>query len=163
LSTEWKALTMHRNAAAGVLIGGRGLPKESSVRRGHSAAPSGLASLPGELPTPDQQYYQTYLFTTPRGKVEITARAASTDLLRSGRNTSILIVGFVLLVLLARTRPVRWFATLPGGFALIVLGALLTISCIVPLLGILLLGAGVIIVATRWRSRAGKGAAVTTG
>ncbi|NLE37780.1 MAG: hypothetical protein GX621_07130, partial [Pirellulaceae bacterium] len=108
--------------------------------------PSGLASVAVELPEADPAYYRTFFFTTPRGDVAVAGRAASTDLIVGGRNVLIVLAGFVLLIVLVRTRAARWLATRPGGFALVVLGGLLTFSCLLPLLGVVLIATGVVVI-----------------
>ncbi|HBO42787.1 MAG TPA: hypothetical protein DD670_02380 [Planctomycetaceae bacterium] len=69
----------------------------------------------------------------------------------------IILAGLVLLLVLVRTRAARWFATRPGGFALVVLGGLLTFSCLLPLVGLVLIAAGaVVIVAPQPRTAASQ-------
>ncbi|MBN2218620.1 MAG: hypothetical protein JW719_14685, partial [Pirellulales bacterium] len=129
-------------------------PADARVRGRAAAAPpvtpSGLASLVIDFPTPEDAVYRTYRFTTPRGDVRITARPASVETLWTGRAVLIILAVFAALVLLVRTRLARWFATWPGGLTLVVIGALLTISCVMPLIGIVLAAAGIaVLVATR--------------
>ncbi|MBN1911459.1 MAG: hypothetical protein JW818_17080 [Pirellulales bacterium] len=88
-------------------------------------APAGLASLLVELPKPDEDYYCTYFFTTPRGRIEIVGRAASGDMLDGlGRLVAVVVV-VGLLVLLVRLdwSPIgRWLASPTGSNVLIILG-----------------------------------------
>jgi hypothetical protein len=115
-----------------------------------AAPPTGLASLDIELPLRGIEYR----FTTPRGEVEITARAAGVSLLdRLGR----VIVALVLVALAwVLVRLVRR-ATLSDQFrrfapaALIVAGVASLLFGILPIAGVLAIVAGIAVLAARIR------------
>ena len=69
-----------------------------------TSVPAGLASLEVTLPEPDAAYYDTYLFTTPRGEVEITARAASSELMSRLAYLAVIVLVVILAVALLRER-----------------------------------------------------------
>ncbi|MCX7428147.1 MAG: hypothetical protein NTW96_21265, partial [Planctomycetia bacterium] len=69
-----------------------------------TSVPAGLASLEVTLPEPDAAYYDTYLFTTPRGEVEITARAASSELLSRLAYLAVIVLVVIVSVALLRER-----------------------------------------------------------
>jgi len=151
---------------------GRPARHDASVAQGQSQGgaaivapkvPAGQASLPVELPPPDGEYYRTYWFTTPRGDVTITARPASTELLLAIRNVLVVLAVFAALAMAAQTRPLRWFATWPGGLTLLVLGAILALSCLLPLVGVVLVGVGVVVLVTAPKPWATKQATAKTG
>lgn len=107
------------------------------------AAETHLASLDVELPLRGREY----LFTTPRGDIEITARAVSEPLL--GRLIRLLLIGagfivlLVLLRVLPRVLPVlhgsRWFAA-----AVLLIGLVSLLLGIFPILALVALIYGLV-------------------
>ncbi|QDU31570.1 hypothetical protein ETAA8_67290 [Anatilimnocola aggregata] len=114
-----------------------------------ASAVSGLASLEIKLP----ERGQVFLFTTPRGAIEITAQPVSWDLIRRWSSLAILaaVIAVGLIVYrICRQLPVRR-ATGTMAFAiLLILGGLLSIILqVLPVVGLLLLIAGIVLVVRR--------------
>ncbi|MBN2021524.1 MAG: hypothetical protein JW809_01905 [Pirellulales bacterium] len=110
------------------------------------AAPAGLASLIVQLPEPNAAFYDAYLFTTPRGRIDLTARAVD-DQWAGELARLVLVVAALALAVMAFRRIGRplggWLASPAGSTALLVLGVLGLASCIFPVAGAALLLAGV--------------------
>jgi hypothetical protein len=89
------------------------------------AIPTGLASLDVEIPEMGQS--TVYLFTTPQGEVEISARALSTDKLTAGVRVALVLAAAMLVlfvVRLVRKGSFNWLIGKTGSTCLIVLGLL---------------------------------------
>jgi hypothetical protein len=102
--------------------------------------PAGLASLDVELP----RRGVVYRFTTPKGDVEITARAVSRELTeRTGQAVLAAVIFLVILwfVWLVRRGRFQWLTGRVGSWCLIAVGLLLL--CILPLLGLVAVCGGV--------------------
>jgi hypothetical protein len=91
-------------AAEPPVAGGTFTPAAVPPAAPATSVPAGLASLEVTLPEPDAAYYDTYLFTTPRGEVEITARAASSELLSRLAYLAVIVLVVILAVALLRER-----------------------------------------------------------
>jgi hypothetical protein len=109
-------------------------------------ATQGLASLNFELPSTDDVRWKVYSFTTPRGNVEITARSFSDDLLgRAGYAGGTLAV--IVLLALALRRGIGksepWKVRPSVATAMIALGLLAVVMGILPVLGFLMVLAGI--------------------
>jgi hypothetical protein len=106
-------------------------------------APTGLASLDIEIP----QRGQAFLFTMPRGDIEITATPASRDLLFRLTNLGIiaaLIALGVIVYRICRQLPVRKATgTMAFAILLILLGLISVIGNILPVFGAVLLIVGI--------------------
>jgi hypothetical protein len=119
------------SAAGGDLVpgGAGGAPTAQAAR-----LPGGLASLDVELP----KRGTVYRFTTPKGDVEITARAVSRELTERAVQAAIA-AGIFLVVLwfvsLVRRGGFRWMTGRVGSWCLILGGLLLL--CLLPALGLL--------------------------
>ena len=99
--------------------------RQAGGQPGAAAMPTGLASLDVEIPELGQS--TVYLFTTPQGEVEISARALSNDKLKAFVQ-SILVLAAAMLVLfvvrLVRRGSFNWLIGRTGSTCLIVLGLL---------------------------------------
>jgi autotransporter-associated beta strand protein len=105
---------------------------------------TGLASLDLAMPTCDG-IYEVYRFTTPRGEVEITARAFSRE--RASRLARLAATAVVFLLLLAVVQiacrgGLRWLGGGPGSTLLIAYGLLALVLGIFPLAAAAALTAG---------------------
>ncbi len=109
-----------------------------------AAQPSGLASLDVEFPERGVEY----MFTTPRGEVEITARAVTTPLVdRLTRLVWVLAAVAVLLFLfqLAR-RGAPKIGSRAGGLILIIGGGLGVLSCTLTILSLIAIVVGILLI-----------------
>jgi autotransporter-associated beta strand protein len=114
-------------------------------------APAGLASLDFELPT-DNNLYELFRFTTPRGDAELSARTVSNSTLVRLE----LLLGFVAAGLavwaafaLIRRGALRGFCHPLGAVVLIVAGLVSLISNVLPYAGLLALLAGIVLLIAR--------------
>jgi autotransporter-associated beta strand protein len=108
-----------------------------------AVAPAGMASLDFELP----QRGRLYRFTTPRGEVELSARAVSTRfLVRLGSLLAIVVLVLAVhrLVLAARRGGFARLRGRPGAILLAVLGLLSLVTGVMPLAGLACLAVGVV-------------------
>ncbi|WP_425615613.1 hypothetical protein NA78x_005542 [Anatilimnocola sp. NA78] len=111
---------------------------------------TGLASLDIDLPNVDSQ---EFLFTTPRGAIEITAQPVSSDLIR--RWTSLGILAAVILVgvvvyRICRQLPLRRATgTMAFAILLLLVGFLSLLFKFLPVVGLFLLIAGAVLVVRR--------------
>ncbi|NQU21976.1 MAG: hypothetical protein HQ567_11890, partial [Candidatus Nealsonbacteria bacterium] len=110
----------------------------------------GLDSLVLRLPGPDElkEHYREYLFTTALGDVEITARAASQDLLDNLTRLAALLAA--LAVAACITRAIRrgrltWPSSPRACVAMILIGLLSLVIGILPLAGLAVMIAGVVL------------------
>jgi hypothetical protein len=113
---------------------------------GGVAAPTGLASLQLELPKHEEDFYQVYRFSTPRGEVEITAWAVSENLLTRLLELAAVLVAVGVLgwcVRLARAGRFAglWGAT--GSTLMICVGLLALLFGVLPMAGLTALVAGI--------------------
>jgi hypothetical protein len=106
---------------------------------------AGLASLDFRLP----ERGRVYSFTTQRGLIDISARPVSLELLQ--RLGGLAVLAAVVLIVWAATRAparavyARLFSTVASGVLLAVLGLLSLITGIFPVLGLVLLVAGIVL------------------
>jgi len=124
-----------------------------------ATAPAGLASLDFELPT-NVDLYELFRFTTPRGDAELTARTVSTstlfklELLTGIAAASLLVWAAMRLV---RGGALRWFCRPLGAFVLFVAGLASLYSGLLPTAGLIVLLAGIGLLAAsfvaRWHRR----------
>ncbi len=121
-------------------------PGSFSAQRGAGRPASGLRSLRLQLPNRDLGFYDEYLFTTPRGQIEITARAVSrSSLLRLshlGGLVAVLIAAGGLRRMIRRGR-FAWVARRDVAWLMIVAGLLSLLTGVFPVLGGILLLAAV--------------------
>jgi hypothetical protein len=116
---------------------------------GVAEAPAGLASLDIQIPSRGQ----VFMFTTPRGAIEITAQPVARDLVRRLTNLAILL-GFIVVGVIAyrifRQLPLRQ-ATGTMAFAILValLGFLSLLARFLPWIGLVLLVVGVVLIVRR--------------
>ncbi|MBN2580417.1 MAG: hypothetical protein JXB10_15645 [Pirellulales bacterium] len=121
-------------------------PSERPVSEAAGSPETGLVSLDFTLPSEEQiARSQVYRFTTPRGETKITARSLATDFSR--RVISLVAALAALLVLIVLLRSVRgsrgqWIAHHGTTTVMIVLGLLSVITGALPVVGLLLLLAG---------------------
>lgn len=114
---------------------------------GAAAAMAGLASMDIEIPADGVEFF----FTTPRGKVEITARPVSESLVARLWGTGGLFAAALLLWVVTRPRLLRVYrlvaGTLTFAIVLIVAGLMGIVLGVVPLAGLVaaLIGAGLIV------------------
>jgi hypothetical protein len=102
----------------------------------------GLVSLDIELP----QRGVEYRFTTPRGEVEITARAVSRNMLQTVQRLAICLLGAVVILSvyrLIRGRESALVSNRATSILLIVLGAVSLVGGVMPLAGLLILVIGI--------------------
>ncbi len=124
--------------------------------------PTGLASLELQLPEHDDDFYQVYRFTTPRGEVEITAWAVSENLLTRLLRLAGVVAALVVLACFVRLARAGWFAWLggPGGSTLLICAGLLGLLLgILPAAGLVVLVAGIVIKIRRAVTRSANRAA----
>ncbi len=143
----------------GLASGGGAFFGARAEEKAEAAVPAGMASLDVELP----RRGTVYRFTTPRGEVEITARAASLPLIE-GLERLGAVVGLVIVVLVVR-RFVRNRTLSPRGqglvsTALIVLGIIGTVFGVFPLAGVAAVIVGIVmkVILRRARRRAAAAA-----
>jgi heme A synthase len=117
-----------------------------------AAAPSGMASLDVELPRRGTMYR----FTTPRGKVEIKAMAASQPLIEGIERLGA-VVALIVLVLVVRRILRRQSMSLRAqnilATVLIILGIVGVTFGLLPVVGVLAVFAGVIMKVRLYRIR----------
>jgi len=104
----------------------------------------GLVSLDIELP----QRGVEYRFTTPRGAVEITARAASTNMLQILRRLAMCVLGAIMILILYRLirgREAALISNSATSICLIVIGVASLLVGIMPLAGVVILVIGIVI------------------
>jgi hypothetical protein len=138
------------NAPAGV--------PQGQAEGGEAALPAGMASLDVDLP----RRGTVYRFTTPRGEVEITARAASLPLIE-GLERLGAVIGLVIVVLVVR-RFVRNRTLSPRGqgmvsTALIFLGIVGILFGLFPLAGVAAVIVGIVMKVILRRARRAAAAA----
>jgi hypothetical protein len=108
------------------------------------AAPGGLASLDFELPQPPGRLYR---FTTPRGEMELAARAVSTAWLARLGGLAV-IAGLVLVVYgfarAGRRTTFSGLRTRTAALLLALLGVLSLLSGLLPILGLACLVIGIV-------------------
>jgi hypothetical protein len=143
----------------GLGSGGRDFFGVGAEQKPEAALPAGMASLDVELP----RRGTVYRFTTPRGEVEITARAASLPLIE-GLERLGAVVGLVIVVLVVR-RFVRNRTLSPRGqglvsTVLIVLGIIGILFGLFPLAGVAAVIVGIVmkVILRRARRRAAAAA-----
>jgi autotransporter-associated beta strand protein len=137
--------------AAGKADGKAGnLPGGSTAGNFGPTAPAGLASLDFELPT-DENLYELFRFTTPRGEAELTARSVSQSLLGKLK----MLLGIVAASLVAWAAvwlvgrgALGCFRRPWGAIFLFLLGLVLLCSQVLPYLGLIALLAGIILFVT---------------
>lgn len=103
----------------------------------------GLVSLDIELP----QRGVEYRFTTPRGAVEITARAASTNMLQILRRLAMCVLAAIVILILYRLiqgRESALFSSRATSICLIVIGMASLLIGVMPLAGLLILVIGIV-------------------
>jgi hypothetical protein len=104
----------------------------------------------------DEDYYDVYRFTTPRGEVQITARAASNRLYAGVTNLATLLMAVLLgvcLLQIGRRGGFAWLASRHGSTLLIGLGMLSILLFLLPIAGLVALVAGVAVKIRRWVAR----------
>jgi hypothetical protein len=120
------------------------------------AAPTGLASLQLQLPEHEEDFYQVYRFSTPRGEVEITAWAVSDNLLTRLLEVAAVLVAVGVLGYLVRLARAGRFARLwgaTGSTLMVCVGLLALLFGILPVAGLAALVAGIAIKVRRAAAR----------
>ncbi len=132
-----------RRAQAGVNgVDSIGIPMALSRGYALPQQDTGLASLDVEFPERGHEY----LFTTPRGDVEITARAIPTPILQRLKSLGWVLGAGVLIAVVAgwvSRGGLAIFASRAGAIALIVLGIASLLTWVLPVLGALAVVAGI--------------------
>jgi hypothetical protein len=116
---------------------------------------TGLASLHLQLPDTEGMY-RAYRFTTVRGDVQITGRAASQSLLvRLGQLAAVLLAIAVVAYLVRRWRRggFAWLASRAGAATLACLGLLMLLLGFLPVVGVAAVVAAIVIVCRRAAAR----------
>ncbi len=124
-------------------VGGRGF---------RGAAPAGLASLDVEIPVRGQVHF----FTTPRGKVEVTARALSTGFITNVEYIAGVLVIFVLAGVVFRVVASEGFLERNAGrlaAAAVVVGGVSLVVGVLPFAGAVVFAAGIVVLVARRRRR----------
>jgi hypothetical protein len=128
-------------------------PSSMSPPGGVAGAPStGLASLDVELPVRGTVYF----FTTPRGKVEITARSVSTTFMTNGEYLLLILLVLAIAVAVYRVlRRERFLAENSSRLAAaaIVLGVASVVVGFLPVAGALIVLTGIVVRITLRRQR----------
>ena len=104
----------------------------------------GLVSLDIELP----QRGVEYRFTTPRGAVEVTARAVSTNMLQILQRLGMCVLGAIAILILYRLirgREAALISNSATSICLIVIGVASLLVGIMPLAGVVILVIGIVI------------------
>ena len=118
-----------------------------------AAAVTGLASLDFELP----KQGRVYRFSTPRGEVELTARAVSNELLAKLGTLAMLIAGVLVawyVVRVVERGGCAWLRRPSGALLLIVLGLLMIVVGVLPVAAVAMsVIGGVLIVSYLWTRR----------
>jgi hypothetical protein len=107
---------------------------------------AGLASLDFALP----ERGRVYRFATPRGEIEITARAVSSALVDRLRQLALALVAALALLLVWRAVRRGWFATSLGSTLAIVGGLISICAGLLPGIGLLALAGGIACKVRRW-------------
>jgi hypothetical protein len=129
-------------------MGGRGaaVPTAGTVQAGAAPLPTGLASLDFELPIGGRVYH----FTTPRGEVELNARAISQGLVvKLGWLAMVAVAAFLVWydVRLLRRARFGWLKGPAGAAVLLIVGVVSLIAGVLPIAGLVAVGIGAFLVA----------------
>ena len=121
----------------------------------HGVSPtSGLASLDFALP----ERGRVFRFATPRGEIELTARAVSGELVERFRQLALALVAALVLLLVYRVLRRGWFATRLGSTLAIVGGLISLCAGLLPGIGLVALIGGTLCKARHWFARGERGA-----
>ena len=114
---------------------------------------AGLASLDFSLP----ERGRVYRFATPRGEIELTARAVSGELVERFRQLALALAAALVLLLAYQVLRRGWFATRLGSTLAIVGGLISLCAGLLPGIGLVALVGGIVCITRRWFARGERG------